>query len=156
MSEKVNKAIEVIYQAAGAATGLVDVKMDVYDEAHAEDVAKAVAAMTEIGSTGRYYGSFTPDAEGEWSVLIDSIVAPGKVVKKYTVVAHDVDSVGDDIAALENLSSAGVASELATYDAPTKAELDSAEGNIRGGVETLETIKTAVDGISVVSAPIVG
>ena len=156
MSEKINKAIEVIYQAAGAVTGLDDVKMDVYDEAHVEDVAKAVAAMTEIGSTGRYYGVFTPDAEGEWTVLIDSIVAPGKVVKKYTVVAHDVDSIGDDIAALEDISSADVASELATYGSPTKAEMDTKIDNIQGGSETLETIKGAIDSISTLSAPIIG
>ena len=177
MSEKLNKVIEVIYQAAGATTGLVDVKMDVYDEAHIEDVAKGVAAMTEVGTTGRYYASFTPYAEGEWTVLIDSIVAPGKVVKHYTVVAHDVDSVGDDVAtvdgkvvttiadvatvdgkvtALNDIAPADVATELATYDAPTKAELDSAEASIKGGRETLETIKTAVDGISYVSPPMVG
>jgi len=152
MSEKLNKAIEVTYQAAGAVTGLVDVKMDVYDEAHAEDVAKGVAALTEIGATGRYYGVFTPDAEGEWTVLIDSIVAPGKVVKKYTVVAHDVDSVGDDIAALNNIASADVATELETYDAVKKSELDA----LQGGSETLETIKTAVDAISVISPPQLG
>ena len=135
MSNKINKAIEVIYQATGSVAGLDDVKMDIYDEAHAEDVAKAVAAMTEIGSTGRYYGVFTPDAEGEWTVLIDSIVAPGKVVRKYTVVAHDVDSVGDAIAGLNNvavgdfnnLSAANIATELGTYDAATGTEVAALE-----------------------------
>jgi len=156
MSEKINKAIEVIYQAVGAATGLVDVKMDVYDEAHAEDAAKSIAAMTEIGSTGRYYASFTPDAEGDWQVQIDSITAPGKVVKHYTVVAHDIDSVGDAIDGQNDISTGDIAGELATYDAPTKAELDLTESNIRGGSETLETIKTAVDAVVYVSPPIVG
>lgn len=181
MSEKVNVAVEVTYQAAGATTGLSDVQMDVYDEAHVIDAPKG-GAMTEIGSTGRYYKAFTPDAEGEWTVMIDSTAAPGKIVKKFTVVGHSIDSVGDAIAGLNNLavgdlnniSTTQVATELATYDAPTKAELDSglgalnditandvtggttvssAETNIRGGSETLETIKTAVDAIA--SAPMV-
>lgn len=136
---KVNKAIEVTYQASGAQTGLDDVKMEVYDEGHALDVGKGVAAMTEIGATGRYYATFTPDAEGEWQAHIDSITKPGKIIKQYTVVAHDVDSVGDAVAtadgkidtvdgkvdALNDLSSGEVDTALATYDAPTKAELDS-------------------------------
>lgn len=143
MSEKINKAIEVSYQAAGAQTGLDDVKLDVYDESHALDAGKSVAAMTEIGATGRYFATFTPDAEGEWTVLMDSATTPGKVVKKYTVVAHDVDSVGDAVAvadgkvvgvagqitALQDISTAEVNTEvdsaLSDYDAPTKAELDS-------------------------------
>lgn len=154
MSEKVNKAIEVIYQAAGAATGLVDVKMDVYDEAHAIDVAKGVAALTEIGVTGRYYGSFTPDAEGEWQVHIDSIVAPGKVVKHYTVVAHDVDSVGDAVAVTDGKVDT-VDGKVVTAIADV-ATLDGKIVALQGGSETLETIKTAVDGISVVSPPMVG
>jgi hypothetical protein len=179
MSEKINKAIEVTYQAAGAATGLTDVQMDVYDEAHAIDAAKG-GAMTEIGSTGRYYKQFTPDAEGEWTVMIDSTTAPGKVVKHYTVVSHDVDSVGDAIAAQNDISTSDVASELTTYDAATGAEVatvagkidalndiaasdvtggttvSSAESNIRGGSETLETIKTAIDAIATVALPMVG
>lgn len=174
---KVNKAIEVTYQAAGSATGLTDVQMDVYDEGHAIDAAKG-GIMTEIGSTGRYYKQFTPDAEGEWQVQIDSATVPGKALKHYTVVAHDIDSVGDavaglndiassdidtalatydaatgaEIAALNDLSAANVAAELETYDAVKKSELDA----LQGGSETLETIKTAVDGISSVAPPMVG
>jgi hypothetical protein len=185
MAHKINQAIEVTYQAAGAQSGLSDVQMDVYDETHVVDAPKG-GTMTEIGSTGRYYKSFTPDAEGEWTVMINSATAPGKVVKKYSVKGHDVNSVGDAVAALNDvsssdidtalatydgptkaemdsglaalndISSSDVATELATYDAPTKAELDSAESNIRGGNETLETIKTAIDGLPQSAAPMVG
>jgi hypothetical protein len=157
MSHKVNKQIEVTYQAAGAQSGLTDVTMVIYDETHSLDgVNFPDVTMTEIGSTGRYYGTFTPDAEGEWNVLIDSATVPGKVVKQYTVVAHDVDSVGDAVGGLNNLSSADVAGELATYDAPTKAELDTAESNIRGGSETLETVKNAIDALPQTAPPMVG
>jgi hypothetical protein len=155
MANKVNVEVEVSYQAVGAQSGLSDVQMDVYDEGHAIDATKS-GVMTEIGSTGRYYKTFTPDAEGEWTVMIDSVTAPGKVVKHYSVKGHDVNSVGDAVTGLNNLSSSDVATELATYDAPTKAELDSAEGNIRGGSETLETIKTAIDGLPQSAAAMVG
>lgn len=93
---KANQAIEVTYQAAAAATGLADVTMVIYDEGHALDgVNFPDVVLTEIGVTGRYYGAFTPDAEGEWNILIDSVTKPGNIVKKYSVIAHNIDSVGD-------------------------------------------------------------
>jgi len=139
-------AIIVTYQAVACATGKT-VTMDVYDEAHAKDNDKCVAEMTEIGSTGRYYATFTPDAEGEWIILMENTTdGNGKVVKAFAVAGNDLDSVGDDVAAikavtdvesgvkaavdaLNNVSTAEVNAEVDTalgdYDAPTKAELDS-------------------------------
>lgn len=125
MSNKVSVPIEVTYQAAGGTVGLLDVTMVIYDESHALDgVNFPDVTMTEIGSTGRYYGSFTPDAEGVWNILIDSATKPGKVVRQFDVVGHDVDSIGDAVGSLNDVSTADIAGELATYDAPTKAELD--------------------------------
>lgn len=151
-------AIEVTYQAAGSTTGLVDVQMDVYDEGHLIDAAKS-GVMIEIGSTGRYYKAFTPDAEGEWNVTIDSVTTPGNVVKHYTVVGHDIDSVGDVVAGQNDISAGDVAVELATYDAPTKAELDTTETNIRGAdSDTLKSISDQIDGLpsESVAPPMVG
>lgn len=118
---KINKAIEVTYQAVKATSGLTDVTMVIYDELHALDgVDFPDVIMAEIGSTGRYYGSFIPDAEGEWNVLIDSATKSGKVVKKFTVVGHDVDSIGDSVNALNNVSTSEINAEvdtsLADYD----------------------------------------
>jgi hypothetical protein len=132
MSYKVNKAIEVTYQAAGAANGLVDVTMVIFDETHT-DIAANVT-MTEIGSTGRYYGSFTPDAEGEWQVHINSVATPGKVIKQFTVVAHDVDSVGDDIATVDTVVDAikvvtdvesGVKADVAALNDLSTSDVDA-------------------------------
>lgn len=158
MANKINQAIEITYQAAGAQTGLIDVIMVIYDESHALDAINFPdVTMTEIGSTGRYYGVFTPDAVGNWTILIDSAATPGKVVKKYRVGLADVDAVAGGVAALENISTADVASELATYDAPTKAELDTSEGNVRGAdSDTLKTLSDQIDGISTVAPPMVG
>ena len=157
---KTEEVIDVTYQATKATTGLVDVTMEIYDETRAKDgVNFPDVTMTEIGATGRYYGSFTPDAEGVWTVMIDSSTKSGKVVKVYLVVAHNIDSIGDAIAALNNLSAADVNAEvdtaLADYDGPTKAELDAAELAIRGADnDTLETLSDQIDDVS--SPPMVG
>ncbi len=200
-------AITVVYQAVNEATGKT-VTMDIYDEAHALDAGKSVAEMTEIVATGRYYATFTPDAEGDWTAVMKNTTDNnGAVVKFYPVGGHNVDGIGDtivtvdgkvdtvdgkidtldtvadaikavtdvesgvkaDVAALNDLSAANVATELGTYDAATGAEVaalnDISTANVateletydgvkkseldavQGGSETLETIKTAVDAI---------
>ena len=60
-----NRAIEVI--APFSATGLT-VSVVYYDEARNASTGTA----TEIGITANYYYSFTPDAEGDWRVVLFS------------------------------------------------------------------------------------
>lgn len=100
---KVSEQIEVTYQAAGAASGLTDIKMEIYDETGVKDIPNFPdVMMTEIGSTGRYKGSFTPDQKGKWRVMINSNSKKGKVVRDYDVVDYNIDSIGG---ALTNLDS---------------------------------------------------
>lgn len=140
---KVDDAIEVTYQAAAASTGLVDVTMEIYDETHSLDgVDFPNVTMTEIGVTGRYYGTFTPDAEGNWTIMIDSATKPGKIVKKYSVTAYNINSVGDVVAT-------------------TDGKVDVVDGKMDAmrGVDddTLKTISDQIDNVaSADSAPIVG
>jgi hypothetical protein len=146
----VNDAIEVTYQAVGLATGKT-ITMSVYDEGHALDAPKS-GAMTEIVATGRYYKAFTPDAEGIWTVvIINTTDSNGPMVKQYAVAGHSIDDIGDVVVGIDTVvdgiqtdlsnetdglgalktlidakaTPAQVATELGTYDAPTKAELDS-------------------------------
>jgi len=157
---KISEVIEVTYQATKSTTGLTDVTMEIYDETRAKDgVNFPDVTMTEIGSTGRYYGTFTPDAEGIWRVMIDSATKSGKVVKDFAVTAHNIDSVGDALAALNNLSAAEVNTQVDTaltdYDGPTKAELDASELAIRGAdSDTLETLSDQLDGVE--GPPMIG
>lgn len=150
---KTGQAIDVTYQAVKNTTGLIDVIAKIYDETRAQDLVNFPnVTLTEIGATGRYYGSFTPDAEGVWTITVDSVTKSGPVVKTFLVVGHNIDSIGDAIATLNNLSAAQVNAEvdtaLADYDAPTKAELDSAEADIRGvDNDTLKTISDQIDGL---------
>ena len=127
MAYKSGVAIIVTYQAANAQTGLT-IKLDIYDEAHALDAVKSVAAMTEIGTTGRYYATFTPDAAGEWIALMYKDGGGGEVVKAFRVATGDEFGIKAAVDALNNISMAQVATELGTYDAPTKAEMDTGHG----------------------------
>lgn len=128
---KIDELIKVTYQASGATSGLVDVAMDVYDEAGAKDIGQS-ATMVEIVATGCYELAFTPDAEGKWRVMIDSVVRPGKMVKDYDIVAHNVDSIGDNMAKDNTVAKAG------------------ADG------DTLETLSDQIDDIDTSAPPMIG
>lgn len=128
--EKVGEIIEVTYQAAGAVTGLLDVTMEIYDETGVKDVVNFPdVTMTEIGSSGRYEGSFTPDQQGKWRIMINSATKPGKMVKDYDVVGYNIHSIGE--------------------------ELDTLQG---GDGDTLETLSNQIDDIptSFESPPMIG
>jgi hypothetical protein len=153
MAHKVNTVKEITYQAAGATTGLTDVTMVIYDETHSLDGTNFPdVTMTEIGNTGRYYGAFTPDVIGEWQVHIDSATAPGKLLKQVTVVTNDVNTVVSDVATVDGKIDG--LNDITANDVTGGTTVSTAESNIRGGSETLETIKTAVDAIA--SIPMVG
>jgi len=146
-------SIIVTYQASNAATGKT-IAMDIYDESQALDATKSVAAMTEIGTTGRYYATFTPDAEGEWiAMMYDSVSGTGDVVKAFKVVGHDVDSIGDNIDLIK-ASTDNLPSDPADQSA-VEAAITASETSIRGADgDTLKTIADQLDTLE--SPPMVG
>jgi len=89
---KVGEAIEVVYQAQNAGSGVV-INMEVYDETHTL-VAGGPTVMMELGTSGRYYASFTPDIAGEWSVQIEQDGGIGQTTKAFSVGDHNVHDVG--------------------------------------------------------------
>lgn len=101
---KTDEVIEVFYQAPNALSGKI-IQMQVYDETHA--AMGVPLTLAEIGATGRYYGTFTPTAEGNWAVTIQVDNGTGKVIKHYPVVGHNVDSIGDSLAALASPAMVG-------------------------------------------------
>jgi len=130
-------AIDIAYQASGVATGAT-IAMDIYDELGALDVAKSVAAMTEIGVTGRYTSTFTPDAQGSWIVqMYDSVNNTGKVVKQYAVGATDLDTVGITADAVK------VQTDLLPVDPASQASVDASiaasEATVVGEINTLDS-----------------
>lgn len=150
---RTGEVIDVTYQSTKQTTGLTDVTMQIYDETRSLDgINFPDVTMTEIGATGRYYGSFTPDVVGVWTVMIDSATKSGPVVKTFLVCSANLDSITADIAALNDLSAAEVNSEvasaLATYDAATGTDVSTSETNIRGtDNDTLKTISDQIDGL---------
>lgn len=133
---RVNREIKVVYQAAGAASGRT-IEMNVYDENQGLVTGSSVAAMPEIGATGRYRSSFTPDVEGDWMVQIrDSVSNSGKVVKHYEIGGSDVDSIGDatglikvqtDLLPADPASQASVQTALDASEAAIIAQIDDLE-----------------------------
>ena len=118
---KVGNPVKITYQAAGATTGLLDVTAQILDETEVLDpINFPDIVLAESGEiAGEYFGSFTPDVIGTWRTVIDSVAKPGRVIKQYDIVARDIVSVGDDIAALD------VAGELATYDVAKASDIVS-------------------------------
>jgi len=133
---KVGSPVDITYQAVQLTSGLTDVVAKIRDETRELDgVNFPDVTLVELGATGRYYGSFTPDAKGAWTVTVDSATKPGPVVHSYIVTDQDLDSIGNAVAALNNLSAAEVDTALADYDASTKAELDGAEANLLSAID---------------------
>lgn len=95
MAYKVNEELVIIYQAPTAETGIgASLKYDVYDEAYALDAAKSGISMTELGTTGRYYATFTPDAIGTWIVQVQK--DPDPTGKTIATVRYDVRTLDED------------------------------------------------------------
>ena len=133
----VGEAIGVTYQAAGAGTGKT-IEMEVYDETGTLDAGQTVAAMSEVGTKGRYTASFTPDAEGGWLVMMeDSVANSGKVVRQYDVAGYTVDSVGD-IATLVKAATDNLPADPADQS-DVEAAITSSETTIIAEIDDLES-----------------
>lgn len=160
-------AIIVVYQAIACETGLVDVQMNVYDQAHALDAGKSgVMAEIEV-DTGRYWKTFTPGAEGEWTVTCAKADASGAVVKSFAVCGHDVDSIGDALATtdgkIDTIDGIVDAIKLVTDDLADGERLDLLIDGIKANTDDLadgeridlliDAIKAKTDNIGATVAP---
>jgi len=140
---KVGETVYVTYQAKKATSGLTDVTMEIFDETNTKDLVNYPDVIfSELGSTGVYCGSFAPDAAGKWTYRIDSVTKSSSLPGSIIVTNNNLDSLGDAIAALNNLSEAAVQSII-----------DSAEANIRGIDD--DTLKTISDQLDDLEAPAV-
>lgn len=98
---KVGEVIEVVYQAPNKQSGLDNAVVEIFLPNDQKDSAFPDEILTEIGSTGTYKGTFTPDAEGEWKVICHKADGDGQVVKRYSVGGHNVHSVGAKVDAVD-------------------------------------------------------
>ena len=90
----VNENIKIVYQTDGAKSGEI-VTIEIFDETGAKDpIDFPDVVMTEILTSGRYEGIFTPDVQGEWVIMISYGSGKGKLVKQYSVGGYNLDDVG--------------------------------------------------------------
>jgi hypothetical protein len=155
----VAKTFEVIYQAAGAGTGKT-VNMKVFKPDKSEDATQA-AVLTEIGTTGRYYGQFDAEAP-DWSVQVEDD-GGGKGVRHFGRDKWDSHGVADLVADVQTAVDA-VASSISTLQTTvtgieTKVgEIDLETEGITSAVSALEThlsgIEDKIDALE--SPPMIG
>jgi len=160
------KTFEIMYQAAGAGTGLT-VQMDVYKPDKSLDAIQSGVA-TEVGVTGRYHLTFDADAP-DWYVEI-SDNAGGKAVKHFgqeKYDAHGSEAARNSLTtAVANVQTAVDAAALAIANLEVSLGVtDSKVDTVITGVVDLQTgvlalsaalatIDTKIDGIS--APPMVG
>lgn len=137
---------EVIYQPAKAETG-VTVQVDVYKPDKTQDVAQSGTA-TEVGTTGRYYKSFTVDAPG-WFVEVSDNKG-GKAVKHWDKDAYDacrvVDLIADVQTAVDNIATAITA--LDTLVTGVDGKVDGIDTNVTDIKTVTDTLTASLSAIS--------
>jgi len=97
---KSGEIINLVYQAAALLSNAIPVGV-VYDETKAIDGPKTTTLTSALlageKAGGRYFGYFTPDAEGIWTVTIVDKNGAGPVAKVYNVCGFNIDSIGDSV-----------------------------------------------------------
>jgi len=126
-----NRAIEVV--APFSTTGLT-VSVVYYDEARNASTGTA----TEIGVTANYYFSFTPDAEGDWRVVLYN--ASEKHVYHFAVYGsprvtgtHTMTTTTDTVE-----TQIFEVAKFGTYALSVLLDLDTLETAVEGGTVTIK------------------
>lgn len=144
---KVNEASQILYQAPNAESGLSGVVAEIYLPSGVKDSDFPDVALVERGSTGTYVGSFTPDEQGDWEVIMHKSDGDGQVIKRYSVGGHNIHAIGEGVSALPDTAAvnAEVDQALVDYDGPTKTELDSAHSVTDGKIDALDIKVSSLD-----------
>jgi len=106
MRYKAGDVLKVNYIALKRTTGLIDLEMQVYDEAGIEFVGSPftmveIVAPTEDGCIGLYQGTFTPDAVGQWIIRIQSATNGDDISKIFEVQLTKEDDIKTQTQAIE-------------------------------------------------------
>lgn len=140
------KTFEVMYQAAGAKTGLT-VQMDVYKPDKTLDATQS-EAMAEIGTTGRYYKSFDADVPN-WSIQCsDSKDDATKLFDEAAFEAHGITLLVADV----ETAVVAVAASIATLSGivsgiDTKADdILTGVGDLSAGITALASALALIEG----------
>lgn len=120
------------------------VTIEIFNETGAEIVGSPFTATELVDPTGVYGQAFTPGAKGDWLVVSWYGTGSGKIAEIFRVV----DNAIDDLATSTDLTAVKDKTDNLPADPASQGSVDSsistAEGNIRGGTETLETLKDKI------------
>lgn len=131
-----DKVMKVAYDTQGTQTGLTDLLATVYNPANTE-ITGSPFTMTEIGTTGVYNASFTPDTVWEYTVLVSSALSSPAISNKAGTLQVLEDIMG------------------ATYNAATDSleairdlgdTMDGKLDTINTNVNDIETLANTIDG----------
>jgi len=141
------KVMQVKYQAAKAASGLV-VNMDVFKPDNTPDAAQSVA-LTEVGTTGEYYGSFNADAP-DWYVKCHDTNG-GAAIKHFDKSLYDTHGIADLVAnvqtAIDNAATAINTLQILTGTVDGKIDIvDTNVDTLITNVATLASALGVIDG----------
>lgn len=92
---KVGEVIEIVYQAPGRESGLTSIVAEIILPGNIKDSDYPDETLVETLDKGVYSATFTPDQQGEWKAIVHKPGNEGQVVKRYSVGAHNVHSVGE-------------------------------------------------------------
>ena len=126
---KVDEEIKIVYQAPNKETGLT-ITAEIILPGDVKDSDFPDQTLTEVLGKGIYTGTFTPDQSGEWQVVVHKPGDEGQVVKRYSVGAENLESVG------------GKADNIKTTVDGIDTQLDTVEtkiDNLTTNVNTLDT-----------------
>lgn len=132
---KVNNPIITSYQARNAKSGETIV-MSVFDETQSFDASKSLSAMAELGTTGRYYGTWTPDATGDWTVLMHEPNGRGPAIKSYVVGTYDADTIGTSVEAVSGAIIGDLETDIQAVSGAVITDLEVDIQSISGSVAT--------------------
>jgi len=139
---KVNEPIELGYQAPNKESGLTGPNApiaEIYLPNKMKDSSFPDVELVEVGSSGTYRGSFTPDQEGTWQVVIHKADGDGQVTKSFSVGAVNIQDIYTDAAKAADLTN-GINS--------INTNVDDVETNIRGADnDTLKTLSDQIDAV---------
>ena len=144
---KLGAAIAIRYQAPNAVTGLAPVA-EIFDETGAKDLVNFPdVVLTEIGATGRYVGSYVPDADGEWLIQINDGTGKGKVIIAHSCGSWNIHEIGQAMA-----KDSTVAKDATVAKAADLANLD---GDVVAVKAVVDSIQSDIDSLEVSSPPMV-
>lgn len=162
---KVGIPISVKFTPPKFQTGLTDCKLEVYDETGVEIVGSpfTMVELTDGAPTptslGIYSYSFTPNAQGDWMVVSESLSKGGRSAKIYKIEGVDVDDLAKttEVTAVETkvdmVDATADAIKIKTDALPSdpadqslvEAAITGAQNNINANVDVVEVKVDAVD-----------